>query len=156
MSDPIVEASTSGWIADHRKNYLADGEAAHLWDSTMGGGPGPLPTLLLFTTGAKSGNESIMPLLYGDVDGGKYAIIASKGGDPKHPGWYHNIKKQGDVKVKVRNDEFKASTRVATGDERARIWDQMAAMYPPFNDYKASADKATGREIPVIVLEPVR
>ena len=47
MSDPIVEASTSGWIAKHRDLYLADGEAGHLWDSTPAGGPGPLPTLLL-------------------------------------------------------------------------------------------------------------
>jgi deazaflavin-dependent oxidoreductase (nitroreductase family) len=155
MSDPIIEASNSGWIADHRKNYLADGEAAHMWDSTIGGGPGPLQTLLLFTTGAKSGKESIMPLIYGKVDGG-YAIIASKGGDPKHPGWYHNIKKQGQVKVKVRNDEFQATTRLAEGAERTKIWDQMATTYPPFNDYKASAAASTGREIPLIVLEPIR
>ncbi len=68
MSDPIIEASERGWIANHRKLYLEDGNAAHLWDSTVGGGPGPLPTLLLFTTGRKSGKESIMPLLYGKVD----------------------------------------------------------------------------------------
>jgi len=149
MSDPMIEASTTGWIAKHRDHYLADGEAAHMWDSKFAGGPGPLPTLLLFTTGRKSGKESIMPLLYGAVDGG-YAIIASKGGDPKHPGWYHNLMAQDGVKVKVANDEFKATTRVATGDERAKIWAQMAAMYPPFSDYKVNAGD---REIPVVVLE---
>ena len=150
MSDPIIEASTSGWIAQHRKLYLEDGEAAHLWDSTVGGGPGPLPTLLLFTTGRKSGNESIMPLLYGKVEGG-YAIIASKGGHPKHPGWFHNLRAQGDVKIKVASDEFEAATRVTTGAERERIWAQMAEMYPPFVDYQKAAG---ARKIPVVVLEP--
>ena len=65
MSDPMIEASTTGWIAKHREKYLADGESGHLWDSTFAGGPGPLPTLLLTTIGRKSGKESVMPLLYG-------------------------------------------------------------------------------------------
>ena len=149
MGDPIVEASTSGWIAKHRDQYLADGDAGHMWDSSAAGGPGPLPTLLLMTTGRKSGKESIMPLLYGEVDGG-YAIIASKGGDPKHPGWFHNLMAQDQVKVKVANDEFAATTRIAEGDERSKIWAQMAAMYPPFSDYQV---RAGSREIPVVVLE---
>lgn len=148
MSDPIKDASESGWIAEHRAKYLADPKAGHLWDSTFAGGPGPLPTLLLTTRGAKSGQESVMPLLYGKVDGG-YAIIASKGGAPKHPGWYHNLMKQGTVKVQVAEDVFEARTRIAAGDERARIWKQMAEMYPPFADYQAKTD----REIPVVVLE---
>jgi deazaflavin-dependent oxidoreductase (nitroreductase family) len=149
MSDPIIEASTSGWIAKHRKLYQQDGEAGHLWDSTFAGGPGPLPTLLLTTKGRKSGKESIMPLLYGKVDGG-YAIVASKGGAPNHPGWYHNLKAQGEVTVQVANDVFRASARTAQGGERAAAWEQMAAMYPPFNDYKA---KAGDREIPIVILE---
>ena len=149
MSDPIVEASASGWIAKHREQYLADGNAGHLWDSSPAGGPGPLPTLLLTTTGRKSGKESIMPLLYGEVDGG-YAIIASKGGDPKHPGWFHNLMAQGEVKVQVATDVFQATTRIAEGAERSKIWDQMVAMYPPFGDYQV---KAGDREIPVVVLE---
>jgi proline iminopeptidase len=151
MADAIKDASESGWIAKHRDLYLKDGEAGHLWDSTIGGGPGPLPTLLLFTKGRKSGQESIMPLLYGKVDGG-YAIIASKGGFPTHPGWYHNMQEQPEVKVKVANDVFQARHRVATGAERQKIWDQMEKMYPPYKDYQAR----TQREIPVIVLEPVR
>lgn len=151
MSDPIIAASQTGWIAQHREKYLKDGAAGHLWDSTFAGGPGLLPTLLLTTEGAKSGQESVMPLLYGKVAGG-YAIIASKGGDPKHPGWYHNLKKQADCTVQVATDVFKARSRVASGPERKAIWDQMAAMYPPFTDYQAK----TNREIPVIVLEPAR
>lgn len=150
MSDPIIEASTSGWIAQHREKYLQDGAAGHLWDSTFAGGPGPLPTLLLTTVGAKSGQASVMPLLYGKVDGG-YAIIASKGGDPKHPGWFHNLNKQAECTVQVATKVFKARSRIATGAERQAIWEQMAAMYSPFTAYQAK----TQREIPVVVLEPL-
>lgn len=150
MSDPIIAASTSGWIAQHREKYLQDGAAGHLWDSTFAGGPGPLPTLLLTTVGAKSGQASVMPLLYGKVAGG-YAIIASKGGDPKHPGWFHNLGKQAECTVQVATKVFKARARVASGAERQTIWDQMAAMYAPFTAYQAK----TQREIPVVVLEPL-
>ncbi len=149
MSDPIIEANTTGWIAEHRNKYLADGDAGHMWDSSAAGGPGLLPTLLLTTIGRKSGKESIMPLLYGKVTGG-YAIIASKGGAPKHPGWYHNLRAQDQVQVQVAKDVFSASARVASGAEREQIWAQMSAMYPPYVDYQAK----TSREIPVIVLEP--
>lgn len=148
MSDPIIEASTSGWIAEHRSLYQKDGAAGHLWDSSFAGGLGPTPTLLLTTIGRKSGKESVMPLIYGEVDGG-YVIIASKGGDPKHPGWFHNLQAQDTVKVQIANDVFNAKTRVAAGDERTRIWDKMAAIYPPFTDYQNS----TEREIPVVILE---
>ena len=151
MSNAIIEASRTGWIAQHRGKYLADGNAGHLWDSTVGGGPGPLPTLLLTTIGKKSGTESVMPLLYGKVAGG-YAIIASKGGDPKHPGWYHNLVAKPEVKVQVATEVFKAKTRVAVGAERAAIWSQMVAMYSPFAAYQTK----TAREIPVVVLEPIK
>ncbi len=137
------------WIARHVELYLADGEAGHLWDSSMVGGPGPLPTLLLTTVGRRSGEERIMPLLYGKTDGG-YAIVASKGGAPRHPAWYLNLLARPAVKVQVANDRFDATARVVDGDERARLWEQMAAMYPPYRDYQAK----TAREIPIVVLEP--
>ena len=149
MADPIKEASETGWIAKHRELYLSDGQAGHLWDSSVAGGPGPLPTLLLFTRGRKSGKESIMPLLYGETATG-YAIIASKGGSPKHPGWYHNLTSQNEVKIKVANDVFNATTRIAKGEERSMIWNKMAVTYPPFTDYQK---KAGDREIPVVILE---
>ncbi len=148
MSDPAKTASESGWIARHRAQYLADGASAHLWDSTFLGGPGPVPTLLLITRGRKSGRESVMPLLYGEVPGG-YAIVASKGGAPKHPGWYHNLCAQALVGVKIANEEFQARWRRLEGEERARVWEQMATMYPPYRAYQAR----TSREIPIIVLE---
>jgi deazaflavin-dependent oxidoreductase (nitroreductase family) len=148
MADRLTELAQSGWIAEHRDQYLNDGEAGHLWDSTVGGGPGPLPTLLLFTVGRKSGKESVMPLLYGEVPGG-YAVIASRGGDSKHPGWFHNLCARETVKVKVVNDMFEAIARIAQGDERTAVWDQMVAMYPPYANY---AVKAAPREIPVVIL----
>jgi len=151
MTDSIIEMSTTGWIAKHRKQYREDGEAGHMWDTSAAGGTGLLPTLLLTTTGRKSGTESIMPLLYGKVDGG-YAVIASKGGAPKHPGWYHNMKAQGEVTVQIANDIFQANVRTAESEERAAIWKQMTDMYPPYADYQV---KAGDREIPVIVLERI-
>jgi proline iminopeptidase len=151
-SDAELMARYGRMIADHRELYLRDGAAGHMWDSTVAGGSRPLPTLLLFTTGRKSGAESIMPLLYTEVDGGGYGIVASKGGAPHHPGWYHNLRAQPEVKVKVRDDVFRARHRIAAGAERQAIWDRLEASYPPLKAYKA----ATTREIPIVVLEPIR
>lgn len=149
MTDEIVELSETGWIAKHREQYMEDGKAGHLWDSTIAGGPGPLQTLLLFTVGRISGKQSVMPLLYQEVAGG-YAIIASRGGDAHHPGWYHNLVARADVGVRIVNDSFRATARTTAGDERAAIWDRMVAMYPPFADYEV---EAAPRKIPVVVLE---
>ena len=151
VSDPAKDASENGWIAKHRAEYLEDGEAAHDWDSSALGGPGILPTLLLYTTGRKTGEERIMPLIYGEVDGA-YVVIASKGGFPTHPGWFHNLMAQDKVKLKVRNEEFEATTRVAQDDERERIWKRMVEIYPPYEDYQQNAG---ARIIPVVICERV-
>jgi deazaflavin-dependent oxidoreductase (nitroreductase family) len=143
----IEQANRDGWIADHRTQYLADGDAGHIWDSSVTGGPGPVPTLLLTTIGRKSGRESIMPMIYGEVADG-YAVIASKGGDEKHPGWYHNLMAQDEVQVQVANDVFRATHRIASGDERSAIWKQMMSIYPLYDAYQSR----TSREIPVVVL----
>ena len=104
------------WIDEHRQLYLSDGEKGHFWDSTVRGGPGPIPTLLLYTTGRKSGKTSIMPLIYGEGEGG-YAIIASKGGAPAHPDWYFNLQADPNVQVKLRDETFAARAETVT-DER--------------------------------------
>ena len=138
------------WIADHLQRYLdTDGADGHLWDSAPVGGPGPIPTLLLTTTGRRSGNPIVMPLIYGET-GGNYIVVASKGGAPKHPGWYLNLAAHLDVEVQILARRFQATARTASGAERAELWKQMAAIYPPYNDYQARTD----REIPVVVLEP--
>lgn len=145
------QSDPRAWITRHIAEYLADGEAGHLWDSSIVGGPGPLPTLLLTTVGRRSGEERIMPLLYGKVGTG-YAVVASKGGAPAHPAWYLNLVARPEVGVQVANDRFQATARIVHGEERAAVWEQMAEMYPPYRDYQTR----TSREIPIVVLEPHR
>lgn len=138
------------WIADHLQRYLeTDGADGHMWDSAPVGGPGPIPTLLLTTTGRRSGKPIVMPLIYGEA-GRNYVVVASKGGAPTHPGWYLNLAAHPDVEVQILAERFRATARTASGAERAELWKQMAAIYPPYNDYQAKTD----REIPVVVLEP--
>jgi deazaflavin-dependent oxidoreductase (nitroreductase family) len=109
--------------------------------------------LLLTTRGAKSGKERINPLAF-TRDGDNYVIIASKGGSPTHPDWYHNVVANPEVGVEVVTHsgvrQFRAHARIAEGDERRRLYDAQAAVMPNFAEYQ----KKTQREIPVIVLEP--
>ena len=139
------------WIVQHLELYLSDPDSAHLWDSTIGGGPGPLPTLLLITRGARSGKLRPLPLLYQEMDG-KYVVIGSKGGAPTHPAWYSNLMAKPECEIRVGSKRMRARARTASGDERTRGWDKMAAMYPPYVDYQKHAGS---RQIPVVVLEPV-
>jgi deazaflavin-dependent oxidoreductase (nitroreductase family) len=105
-------------------------------------------TLLLTTTGRRSGRSLMLPLIYG-THGDHYVIVASKGGHPQHPGWYVNLVAEPAVQVQVGGERFTARARTASGDERAALWDQMAEIWPPYNEYQTK----TGREIPVVVLE---
>jgi deazaflavin-dependent oxidoreductase (nitroreductase family) len=138
------------WIAEHIELYKTDPEKAHMWDAKAAGGSGQLPTLLLTTTGRKSGEPRALPLIYGKA-GDSYIIIASKGGMPTHPIWYLNLEAKPECELMVGAKAVSARARVVTGQERARIWSQMAKIYPPYLDYQ----KATEREIPVIVLDPI-
>ena len=137
------------WIAEHIELYRTDPEKARLWDSGPLGGPGILPTLLLTTTGRKSGEPRALPLIYGTV-GESYVVIASKGGMPTHPLWYRNLQARPECELMVGAKAVSARARDAEGDERERLWAQMAEIYPPYRDYQ----KATEREIPVVVLDP--
>ncbi|MGH7780466.1 MAG: nitroreductase family deazaflavin-dependent oxidoreductase [Candidatus Binataceae bacterium] len=139
------------WIRDHVELYLSDPDKARLWDSTIGGGPGPLPTLLLIARGAKSGKLRPLPLLYQEMDG-KYVVIGSKGGAPTHPGWYVNLRANPQCEIRVGSKRMRARALTASGDERTRGWQKMAAMYPPYNDYQK---RAGSRQIPVVVIEPI-
>ena len=137
------------WIRDHVRRYLeTNGAEGHLWDSSVAGGPGPIPTLLLTTTGRKSGRELVLPLIYGKTRTG-YAVVASKGGAPAHPAWYVNLVADPNVRVQVGPEKFRARARTATGEERAALWKQMAGIFPPYEAYQ----QRTKREIPVVVLE---
>lgn len=145
----MADFSAIPWIAEHIQLYRTDPEKAHMWDSTQVGGPGPLPTLLLTTTGRKSGEPRALPLIYG-TDGDSYVIVASKGGMPTHPVWFLNLEAKPECELQVGAKAVSARARVAEGEERERLWRRMAEIYPPYLDYQ----KATERTIPVVVLEP--
>lgn len=152
MPDPEIPAQLPEWIRDHIRRYReSNGADGHMWDSKIAGGPGPVPTLLLTTRGRRSGREQTLPLIYGKLAGG-YAIVASKGGAPAHPAWYLNLLDQPEAQVQVVAERFRARARTATGAERTAIWKQMVGIYPPYTDYQAR----TEREIPIVVLEPIR
>jgi deazaflavin-dependent oxidoreductase (nitroreductase family) len=151
MSSSSLPAELPEWIRNHVSRYLeSDGADGHLWDSSVAGGSGMVPTLLLTTTGRKSGRSLLLPLIYAKTATG-YAIVASKGGAPAHPAWYLNLSANAEVDVQVAAEKFKARARTLGGGERAKVWEQMVAIYPPYTAYQAR----TEREIPVVVLEPV-
>jgi proline iminopeptidase len=126
---------------EHVDRYRAtDGEEGHEWQGVH--------TLLLTTTGRRSGEERTTPLIYGE-DGDNYVIVASKGGAPEDPAWMKNLREDPSAKVQVAADKFEARARTAGGDERERLWARMAEIWPQYDDYA----KKTDREIPVVVLE---
>jgi deazaflavin-dependent oxidoreductase (nitroreductase family) len=139
------------WIAEHIKLYQTDPEKAHMWDSSALGGPGLLPTLLLTTKGRKSGEPRALPLIYG-TSGDSYVVIASKGGLQTHPVWYLNLQAEPQCELQIGAKRVSARARVAEGEERDRLWKQLAEIYPPYEAYQKSA---TERTIPVVVLDPV-
>jgi deazaflavin-dependent oxidoreductase (nitroreductase family) len=150
MSDLKIPEHLPDWIRDHLRRYLeSDGEDGHMWDASLGGGTGMVPTLILTTTGRKSGKPLMLPLIYGEANGA-YVVIASKGGAPAHPAWYLNLDANPEVHVQVKGDRFRARASTVSGDERARLWDTMVGIYAPYTDYQVAA---AGREIPVVKLE---
>ena len=102
---------------------------------------------LITTTGSKTGAPRTTPLVY-HKDGNRVIIVASKGGAPAHPSWYHNLVKNPTVTVEVGEDKYEARAEVAQGEERDRLYRQQAALFESFNDY----EKRTTRKIPVIIL----
>ena len=107
--------------------------------------------LLLTTKGAKSGNEHTNPVVF-TRDGDKLVIIASKGGAPTNPSWYHNLKAHPVVTIELGGEKFKARATVAKPEaERRRLYDQHSAINPGFKDY----EKKTTRRIPVVLLERI-
>ena len=100
------------------------------------------PTLLLTTTGRKSGKQLTMPLIYG-VDGKDYVIVASKGGAPEHPAWYLNLQANPQVDLQVADKKCRAVAQTATGEERKHLWDMMTKVYPPYPDYQTRTTRET-------------
>jgi deazaflavin-dependent oxidoreductase (nitroreductase family) len=138
------------WIQNHIDQYRSDPEKGHMWDSTVVGGPGPLPCLLLTTVGRKSGKKRVLPLLYAAADDG-YVIVASKGGAPSHPAWYLNLQANPEVEVQVAAKIFSAKAETVSEADRDRYWDIMREIWPPYDDYQSK----TERKIPIVFLTPI-
>jgi deazaflavin-dependent oxidoreductase (nitroreductase family) len=111
--------------------------------------PGAPPMLLLDHVGAKSGVKRTTPLVYVE-DGDDVVIVASKGGHPKHPAWYHNLRANPDTTVQVGSKRRAVRARVANDDEYPRLWDKAVDVYGGYRGYK----ERTSRKIPLVVLEP--
>ena len=111
---------------------------------------GGAPLVLVTTTGAKSGVRRTSPVVY-TRDGDNVVIIASKGGSPTNPDWYHNLVANPEVTVELADETYEARARVTEEPERTRLFRAQAALMPTFADY----EKATTRKIPVVVLERV-
>jgi deazaflavin-dependent oxidoreductase (nitroreductase family) len=126
---------------EHVERYReTDGAEGHDWQGTK--------TLLLTTTGRKSGEKRTLPLIYGR-HGDDYLIVASKGGADEPPAWYVNLRADPEVEVQVLGDRFTAHARTATPDEKPEMWKTMTAEWPDYDVYQRKTD----REIPVVVLE---
>ena len=126
---------------DHVDRYRAtDGEEGHDWQGTH--------TLILTTRGRHSGEQRSTPLIYGQ-HGDDYLVVASRGGAPKHPGWYLNLSENPEVEVQVKGDRFKARARSATPEEKPELWKIMTEQWPAYDEYQQRTD----REIPLVVVE---
>ena len=106
------------------------------------------PLMLLTTTGARSGQPRVSPLVY-TTEADRIVIIASNGGAATNPSWYHNVLAHPGVTVELPGETFQARARVVEGEERDRLFAAQAALMPGFNDYQAK----TKRTIPVVLLE---
>lgn len=127
---------------EHVDRYReTDGEEGHDWQGTQ--------TLLLTTTGRRSGEQRTTPLIYAPHGEDAYTVVASKGGSPEPPAWYLNLSESPEVEVQVRGDRFNARARTAGPDEKPEMWRTMAAEWPAYDEYQSKTD----REIPVVVLE---
>jgi deazaflavin-dependent oxidoreductase (nitroreductase family) len=151
MSEPNKARELPDWIKDHVARYLSsNGEDGYLWDASVGGGTGLVPTLLLTTVGRKSGRILTLPLIFGR-SGPNYVVVASKGGAPAHPAWYLNLQASPEVQVQVKAEKFAARAHTADAAERAVLWPKMVEIYGPYAKYQTKTD----RQIPVVVLKPI-
>lgn len=140
------EPSPAPWVREQVELYESSGgkEGTTLRDTG-------LPVVIVTMRGARSGKLRKVPVMRVEHDG-RYAIVASKGGSPDHPVWYHNLRSNPDIELQdgpVRRD---MTARVVAGDERAQWWERAVAAYPPYAEYQAK----TERVIPVFVLEPAQ
>ncbi|HEV2637306.1 MAG TPA: nitroreductase family deazaflavin-dependent oxidoreductase [Actinocrinis sp.] len=139
-----VVDSPADWVNKHIKSYVAT-DGVHGHEFRVGA-----PVLLLTVVGRKSGLRRRTALIYGR-DGARYVVEASAGGTPHHPAWYLNLTANAEVQVQVMAEKFSARARTAVGEERERLWEKMAQIWPDYEVYQ----KKTDRTIPIVVLEPL-
>ena len=127
---------------DHVRRYReTDGEVGYWWNGA--------PTLLLTTTGRRTGEPRTTPLIFGRDDG-DYLVVASVGGMPNHPAWYLNLRADPDATIQVRDDRVDVRATVASDDEKPRLWAIVNEVWPNYAVYQERPD----RVIPVVVLRP--
>lgn len=128
--------------AEHVRRYQeTEGEVGYLWNG--------VPTLLLTTTGRRTGQPRTAALIFGR-DGDDYLVVASKGGAPRHPAWYRNLTVHPDATVQVRAQHLSVVARTASVEERPRLWTIVSEVWPNYAAYQAR----TQRVIPIVVLTP--
>ncbi len=143
MSDASYQQPDLALLGEeHVRRYReTDGEVGYIWNG--------VPTLLLTTTGRKTGESRTTPLIF-NRDGDDYLVVASMGGAPSHPNWYLNLAAQPDAEIQVRAEHLPVTARTATPEEKARLWAIVAGQWPNYDVYQSW----TTREIPVVVLSP--
>ncbi len=145
--DAEYVASPTGWVAEQVETYEASGgtEANTLRETGI-------PIIVMWTIGASSGLLRKVPLMRVEADG-EYAIIASKGGAPDHPAWYHNLVADPEVRIQDGPAPLDYRVDLADGDERQRWWDLGVSVFPNYAKYEITATEA-GRVIPVFIARP--
>jgi len=138
---PLQSLVARAFIGTHLALYRATG-------GRIGGTMGAMRVLLLTTVGRKSGQPRTVPLVYFE-DGERLVIIGSKGGDPRDPLWWRNLQKTPTASVQIGPKTRPMRARLATGDERARLWPRIKQQNPAYAAY----EQKTTRAIPVVVLE---
>lgn len=136
------ELSPEGWVREQTEQILATG-------TTEGVEVADRPVVLVTIRGAKSGALRYTPLMRVE-HGGRYALVASKGGAPEHPAWYRNVVANPHVELQDGTVTEDYVAREVSGGERAEWWERSVAAYPPYEEYQEKTD----RQIPVLVLEP--
>jgi deazaflavin-dependent oxidoreductase (nitroreductase family) len=121
-----------------------------LTDGRIGGRFGKVDILLLTTTGRKSGRPRTVPLQY-FRDGEDLAVVGSNAGDDRHPAWWLNLQAHPEAKVQIGAGNRPVQARLATPEEKARIWPEVTAVYPGYDEYQTR----TSREIPLVLLRPL-
>lgn len=141
--EPGYQAPDLGLVgAEHVRRYReTGGEVGYLWNG--------VPTLLLTTTGRRSGQPRTSAMIFGR-DGGDYLVVASMGGAPRHPQWYRNLEAAPQAEIQVRAEHLRVTARTASDDERPRLWGIVTGIWPNYDVYQTR----TERRIPIVVLSP--